>query len=95
MRPPCCHGAGQPRTRIAQRGRQLGEVRLGALPNCLPLPVFANVLKTFRAACPDVKLSIAPMLSAEQADALVRASSTAGSWRGVATRRPTCPACGC
>ncbi|MFB5150615.1 LysR substrate-binding domain-containing protein [Burkholderia orbicola] len=62
---------------------QLGELRLGALPNCLPLPVVANVLKTFRAACPDVKLSIAPMLSAEQASALMRGQLDAGimAWR--------------
>ncbi|HDR9204784.1 TPA: LysR family transcriptional regulator [Burkholderia vietnamiensis] len=62
---------------------QLGELRLGALPNCLPLPVFANVLKTFRDACPDVKLSIVPMLSAEQADALVRGQLDGGimAWR--------------
>ncbi|CAB3761867.1 LysR family transcriptional regulator [Burkholderia puraquae] len=62
---------------------QLGELRLGALPNCLPLPVVANVLKAFRDACPDVKLSIAPMLSAEQASALVRGQLDGGimAWR--------------
>jgi DNA-binding transcriptional LysR family regulator len=62
---------------------QLGELRLGVLPNYLPLPVVSNVLKAFRASCPDVKLSIAPMLSAEQASAIVSGHLDGGimAWR--------------
>lgn len=45
---------------------QLGELHLGVLPNYLSATVVTNVLQAFRAACPEVKVSVAPMLSAEQ-----------------------------
>lgn len=62
---------------------ELGELRLGVLPNYLPLPVVSNVLKAFRDACPQVKLSIAPMLSADQAAAIARGELDGGimAWR--------------
>ncbi|PAJ82470.1 LysR family transcriptional regulator [Burkholderia ubonensis] len=62
---------------------ELGELRLGVLPNYFPLPVVSNVLKAFRDACPHVKLSIAPMLSAEQAAAIARGELDGGimAWR--------------
>ncbi|RQS67292.1 LysR family transcriptional regulator [Burkholderia sp. Bp8963] len=62
---------------------ELGELRLGVLPNYLPLPVVSNVLKAFRDACPHVKLTIAPMLSAEQAAAIARGQLDGGimAWR--------------
>ncbi|QSQ17445.1 LysR family transcriptional regulator [Myxococcus landrumensis] len=62
---------------------QLGELRLGVLPNYFPLPVVSNVLKVFRTTCPDVMLSISPMLSADQAAAITRAELDGGimAWR--------------
>ncbi|WP_225888149.1 LysR family transcriptional regulator [Myxococcus xanthus] len=62
---------------------QLGELRLGVLPNYFPLPMVSNVLKAFRSACPDVMLSITPMLSAEQAAAISRGDLDGGimAWR--------------
>ncbi|RKH29850.1 LysR family transcriptional regulator [Corallococcus sp. CA041A] len=62
---------------------QLGELRLGVLPNYFPLPVVSNVLKAFRNACPDVMLSISPMLSAEQATAIAHGDLDGGimAWR--------------
>ncbi|PCE27264.1 LysR family transcriptional regulator [Burkholderia ubonensis] len=62
---------------------ELGELRLGVLPNYFPLPVVSNVLKAFRDACPHVKLSIAPMLSADQAAAIARGELDGGimAWR--------------
>jgi DNA-binding transcriptional LysR family regulator len=65
---------------------QLGELRLGALPNYLPLPVVTQVLKAFRAACPEVKVSVEPMLSAEQVTAIARGQLDGGimAWRDEA-----------
>lgn len=62
---------------------QLGELRLGVLPNYFPLPVVSNVLKAFRHTCPDVMLSIAPRLSSEQAAAIARGELDGGimAWR--------------
>ncbi|WP_404364538.1 LysR family transcriptional regulator [Corallococcus coralloides] len=62
---------------------QLGELRLGVLPNYFPLPVVSDVLKAFRDTCPDVMLSIAPRLSSEQAAALARGELDGGimAWR--------------
>lgn len=62
---------------------QLGELRLGVLPNYFPLPVVSSVLKTFRNSCPDVMLSVTPMLSAGQAAAITRGELDGGimAWR--------------
>jgi len=65
---------------------QLGELRLGVLPNYLTLPVVAMLLHRFRAACPDVKVAVEPMLSAEQAAAIDSGQLDGGilAWRGEA-----------
>ncbi|KHK56693.1 LysR family transcriptional regulator [Ralstonia sp. A12] len=62
---------------------QLGELHLGVLPNYLSSAVVTDVLQAFRAACPEVKVSVTPMLSAEQAAALARKQIDGGimAWR--------------
>lgn len=78
------HGLRDSRERaLRSAAGELGELRLGVLPNYFPLPVVSNVLKAFRDACPHVKLSIAPMLSAEQAAAIARGELDGGimAWR--------------
>jgi len=62
---------------------QLGELRLGVLPNYLTLPVVAKVLHVFKASCPDVKVSVEPMLSAAQAAAIASHQLDGGimAWR--------------
>lgn len=62
---------------------QLGELRLGVLPNYLTLPVVTKVLQTFRASCPDVTASVEPMLSAAQVAAIASHQLDGGimAWR--------------
>lgn len=62
---------------------QLGELRLGVLPNYLGTAVVADVLRTFRAACPEVRVSVDPMLSAEQVTSIERRQLDGGimTWR--------------
>lgn len=62
---------------------QLGELRLGALPNYLTLPVVTHVLQVFRELCPEVKVSVDPMLSAAQAAAIASKQLDGGimAWR--------------
>ncbi|RZF28509.1 LysR family transcriptional regulator [Paraburkholderia sp. UYCP14C] len=62
---------------------QLGELRLGVLPSYLGLPVVTCALKAFRASCPDVKVSVSPMLSAEQVAAIANKQLDGGimAWR--------------
>lgn len=62
---------------------EFGELRLGVLPNYLPSAVVTNVLRVFRASCPEVKVSVDPMLSAEQVAAIERRQLDGGimAWR--------------
>jgi DNA-binding transcriptional LysR family regulator len=62
---------------------QLGELRLGVLPNYLTLPVVTKVLKVFRELCPDVKVTVEPMLSAAQVAAIASRQLDGGimAWR--------------
>lgn len=62
---------------------QLGELRLGVLPNYLSVAVVTNILQAFRASSPEVKVSVAPMLSAEQVAAIGHGQIDGGimAWR--------------
>jgi DNA-binding transcriptional LysR family regulator len=62
---------------------ELGELRLGVLPNYLTSAVVTNVLRVFRASCPEVKVSVGPLLSAEQVTAIGRRQLDGGimAWR--------------
>ena len=62
---------------------QLGELRLGVLPNYLGTAVVADVLRAFRASCPEVRVSVEPMLSAEQVASIDRRQLDGGimTWR--------------
>ncbi|MDT8992393.1 LysR substrate-binding domain-containing protein [Curvibacter sp. APW13] len=62
---------------------ELGELRLGVLPNYLGLPVFAKTLHAFRKACPDVRVCVEPMLSAAQVAAIANLQLDGGvmAWR--------------
>jgi DNA-binding transcriptional LysR family regulator len=62
---------------------QLGELRLGVLPNYLSSTVVTNVLGAFRRACPDVKVLVDPMLSTEQIAAITQRQVDGGvmAWR--------------
>ncbi len=62
---------------------QLGELRLGVLPNYLTLPTVTQALQVFRASCPDVRVVVEPMLSAEQVAAITSHQLDGGvmAWR--------------
>ena len=62
---------------------ELGELRLGVLPNYLSSAVMTKVLRAFRASFPEVKVSVDPMLSAEQAAAIRNRQIDGGimAWR--------------
>jgi DNA-binding transcriptional LysR family regulator len=72
----------QQRALRASRG-EIGELRLGVLPNYLTLPVFARALQVFRAAYPGVTVSVEPMLSATQVRAMAGQQIDGGvmAWR--------------
>lgn len=62
---------------------QLGELHLGVLPNYLGTAVVADVLRAFRTSYPEVRVSVAPMLSAEQVASIERRQLDGGimTWR--------------
>lgn len=62
---------------------QLGELRLGVLPNYLSSAVVTEVLRAFRIACPEVKVLVDPMLSTEQIAAIRNRQVDGGimAWR--------------